>query len=561
MGGCRLQFVDAAEVSNNAASLSPSKREGEREGNDAHGEAVALAAGGEGDAVVAKGRGTAEPDGNDGTTWVLCLEKTRHPLLMQQHREGIRKARGRAKMKERATMMAKMRGGGLYVVTEAEQTAAEAETEAEALATTPPVPIDVCVQRGVRVVIITGPNTGGKTASLKTIALATLMAKAGLYVLAQDPVRISWFDKVLPDIGDDRSLSQSLSMFSGHIRRSKAQRLGSHFFSRLHKNGPSGSLLAMSTTHHGELKALKYVDSRFENASVEFDVDKLAPTYRQLWGIPGRSNALNIAWKLGVLMSIIDEARRLHGSTNAEVNEVIMNMENERRRYEGTISQAEELLEEAERMHSDVKQAVLRLQQHQAEFLLRRSDEIQSVVQATQSSIQSSLRKARNKRRKQLAAPVAKESSEGQQRDEQPVGMDRTRGPSQQDANNKADSKSLADEETLRQEKGTMDRTEGAAATTFMCIPKVGEMVVVQRLKMEGRVLTLSEAKKEVTVQFLDSSIKELNRRARIYLWTGDPNKDKGISKIAWHYVTRRPRDGGLGIIDPGTETKALQIK
>ncbi len=176
------------------------------------------------------------------------------------------------------------------------------------------VPVDLLISPHLRVVTITGPNTGGKTVSLKTLALAALMAKVGLFVPAREPVEIPWFDQVLADIGDEQSLQQSLSTFSGHIRRisrilnaldheeqpenttpsptctDAIHRVSSNSLVLLDEVGAGtdpveGSALAIAllqylanhaqltiaTTHFGELKALKYEDERFENASVEFD--------------------------------------------------------------------------------------------------------------------------------------------------------------------------------------------------------------------------------------------------------------------------------------------------
>lgn len=211
----------------------------------------------------------------------------------------------------------------------------------------PVVPIDLIMRPDLRVVAITGPNTGGKTVTLKTLGLAALMAKVGMFIPAREPVELPWFESVLADIGDEQSIEQSLSTFSGHVKRigrilsaleasseaalekpesvdkkiSNALVLldevgagtdpseGSALAIALLKYLADHTRLTVATTHYGELKALKYEDERFENASVEFDDLKLAPTYRLLWGIPGRSNALSIAQRLGLKSAVLEQAK------------------------------------------------------------------------------------------------------------------------------------------------------------------------------------------------------------------------------------------------------------
>lgn len=222
-----------------------------------------------------------------------------------------------------------------------------------------PQPIDVTVRPETRAVIITGPNTGGKTATLKALGLAVVAAKCGLPIPAVAPARMPCFDAVLADIGDEQSLSASLSTFSGHLRRISALRaesgsrslvlldelgtgtdptegsaLGIALLQALVRGGPGGAGLTVASTHHGALTALKYEDARLENACVEFDEVKLAPTYRLLWGIPGRSNALNIAERLGLDGTVVAAAREKMGSAAAEVNNTIVELEGLRRRCE-----------------------------------------------------------------------------------------------------------------------------------------------------------------------------------------------------------------------------------
>ncbi|WP_414566563.1 MULTISPECIES: endonuclease MutS2 [unclassified Anabaena] len=285
------------------------------------------------------------------------------------------------------------------------------------------VPVDLLISPHIRVVTITGPNTGGKTVTLKTLALAALMAKVGLFVPAREPVEMPWFDQVLADIGDEQSLQQSLSTFSGHIRRisrildalgnGEAGEQGAgeagdgEFYSSsslvlLDEVGAGtdpveGSALAIAllqylanhaqltiaTTHFGELKALKYEDARFENASVEFDESTLSPTYRLLWGIPGRSNALTIAQRLGLKPEVVAQAKNQVGEATDEVNQVIAGLEAQRRRQETKAEEAQKLLQQAERLYKEVSAKAETLQER--EKALRADQEVavqQAIAQA-----------------------------------------------------------------------------------------------------------------------------------------------------------------------------------
>lgn len=271
------------------------------------------------------------------------------------------------------------------------------------------IPIDVTIQPDTRVVAITGPNTGGKTVTLKTFGLACLMAKVGLFIPCKEPVKIHWFDSILADIGDEQSLEQSLSTFSGHISRiirilnqiQQGNSLvlldeigagtdpseGTAIAIAVLKYLAQHNLLTIATTHYGELKTLKYNDSRFENASVEFDDSTLQPTYRLLWGIPGRSNAITIAQRLGLPAEIIAESQELVGGFSHDVNHLIAELEKQRREQELKHQQAQELLTKTENFYQQVEEKAKSLQARERDLKLEQEKQIQKMLLDAKSQI------------------------------------------------------------------------------------------------------------------------------------------------------------------------------
>jgi DNA mismatch repair protein MutS2 len=213
------------------------------------------------------------------------------------------------------------------------------------------VPIDVDLGEDFRILLITGPNTGGKTVALKTIGLLTLMTQTGLFIPADDTCVVSVFPAVFIDIGDEQSISQSLSTFSGHIRTviamlrhvtsddlvlldelgagtdpQEGSALARAIVSRLLQLGP----LVVATTHYPELKAYAFATPGVENASVEFDVETLAPTYRLMTGVPGRSNALAIAGRLGMPQEILEVASGMLDPDDLRVDSLLQDIRRRR---------------------------------------------------------------------------------------------------------------------------------------------------------------------------------------------------------------------------------------
>lgn len=221
------------------------------------------------------------------------------------------------------------------------------------------VPISIEMGADVRILLITGPNTGGKTVALKTVGLLTLMAQTGLFIPAADTSVLSVFPSVYVDIGDEQSIEQSLSTFSSHIRNiiRMLRSVSSDSLVLLDEVGAGtdpqeGSALAralmtsllgkkamvLATTHYSEVKAYAYATPGVENASVEFDVATLAPTYRLMVGIPGRSNALAIARRLGMPEDIVEEATTLLDPGDGRTEQLIDDI---RRRRDDIAAQLE----------------------------------------------------------------------------------------------------------------------------------------------------------------------------------------------------------------------------
>ncbi len=542
------------------------------------------------------------------------------------------------------------------------------------------VPIDVNVIPPVRVVAITGPNTGGKTVTLKCLGLAALMAKVGLFIPANDPVELPWFEQILADIGDEQSLEQSLSTFSGHIRRiirileaienskvksqnsevienskvksqnsevienSKATEVddfsedennsevddfsedenklkvknqhskvteiddfsedennsevdnlsedennlkvkiqhskviefddfsedennsefddfsgnenklkvkiqkskvieaddfsedennleadnfsgnenklkvklkklkvieaddfsedennsevddfsvdenlensrlsptlvlldevgagtdpteGSALAISLLQHLADNALLTVATTHFGELKALKYEDERFENASVEFDTNSLQPTYRLLWGIPGRSNAMTIAGRLGLKQDIIDRAQGYVGGDSEDVNQVIAGLEEQRQKQETKAKEASELLQETESLHQEVARKAAALKERERELKLAQEVAVQEKIAEAKAEIATVIRKLQQ-------GPLTARNA--------------------QKATNTINEIS---------EKYLPSRTPPPKKPSFM--PKVGDRIRIPKIGQTAEVLTAANENDELTVKF-----------------------------------------------------------
>eukprot|EP00179_Madagascaria_erythrocladioides_P018112 CAMPEP_0198329006 /NCGR_PEP_ID=MMETSP1450-20131203/15872_1 /TAXON_ID=753684 ORGANISM="Madagascaria erythrocladiodes, Strain CCMP3234" /NCGR_SAMPLE_ID=MMETSP1450 /ASSEMBLY_ACC=CAM_ASM_001115 /LENGTH=901 /DNA_ID=CAMNT_0044033177 /DNA_START=9 /DNA_END=2714 /DNA_ORIENTATION=+ len=298
------------------------------------------------------------------------------------------------------------------------------------------VPTNYTLPKSVRCAIITGPNTGGKTVCLKAFSIAALMARAGLFVLAEESVEIPFFDVVLADIGDDQSITQSLSTFSGHIERVKRilnsatkdslvvldevgsgtdPAEGSALGISLLKQLKDQVRLTFASTHHGELKTLKYTDpdGSFENASMEFDDEKMKPTFRLIWGIPGRSNALSIAQRLGLPEEIIAGARdSLSGTNTEDVNTIISALERQRAAAEADREEIRNTLKETVQLKADAEKQLRALQHEEKKLKSAKEKVLNEELTKAQGEIATVVRKMQIEGTSQAAARAREELQE-----------------------------------------------------------------------------------------------------------------------------------------------------
>jgi DNA mismatch repair protein MutS2 len=355
------------------------------------------------------------------------------------------------------------------------------------------VPLDVKIGRDFRVLVITGPNTGGKTVTLKTVGLLALMAQAGMLIPAAPDSAISVFSGVFSDIGDEQSVEQNLSTFSSHISRIvgvlkvadrgslvlldelgagtdpvEGSALGVAILEDLHKRGTR----VVVTTHHGALKVFAANTPGAMNASVEFDAGSLQPTYRLLVGAPGRSNALVVAKRLGMPQSVIDSAEHTRGADAAELDRLIEKLEREAAAAREDRRKAAQETELARAEKDRLAELVKRAEVDRREAVLKAQEKATGII----TSLRSKLRELEEMAKRTAKAPeTAPERAEVRKRAEEV--------------------------RTLEAQLKTAEVRHSEHKKTDIAALSAGQVVRVYKYNKMGTILAIKKEKGQVIVQ------------------------------------------------------------